>query len=91
MKKWLQHRIKKSSRKREALKRATEVFELEKNESSHQGLSSIIDYNEIRCIVRICYGHTKPPRRAFYSVPLEGKIKELNFNEVTQYGEELWL
>ena len=67
----------------------TEVYGKKQRMSSHW--NRVIGEEEGACIVRICYGHTLPPRRAFFRIsPDLDNLEELPFRAVVKYGERSW-
>jgi len=74
----------------EAAARAVEYFESQKSKQAWRNLCRVIHRDAYHRVVRVCYGKTKPPQRAFFSVPDRGEIVELEFEDVRQYGERPW-
>jgi len=87
---WIRNTLAERRRGRQAVARAAVAFESKHGQSPHVGISTTIHQDGARCIVRVCYGHVKPPCRAFFVVPDEGEIEELQFEDVTQFGECPW-
>jgi len=77
--------------RRAAVASAVNHFESTKSTPAHRGISSVIAKAPEGYVVRVCYGHIKPPGRAWFLVSAEGSIiAELSFDQVKQHGEEMW-
>lgn len=77
--------------RQEAIAAARQYFEDATGSGSHRGLTSVIHADPSFMIVRVCYGRTKPPGRAWFRVARSPRsIDELSFEDVTQYGERHW-
>jgi hypothetical protein len=78
--------------RQEAIAAARQYFEDATGSFSHRGLASVIHADPSSMIVRVCYGRTKPPGRAWFRVARSPRsIEELAFEDVTKYGERPWL
>lgn len=76
--------------RRSATSMAVEYFEKTKMLKAHKRISKVIAEDDGGYIVRVCFGHTKPPGRARITVNVpKSTIKEVPFNSVRQYGETL--
>jgi hypothetical protein len=74
--------------RRAAIKMAVVYFEKTKMLKAHRRNSKVIAEEDGGYTVRVCYGHTKLPRRAWIIVNVpKSTIKEVSFNSVRQYGE----
>jgi len=84
--------LKNRKRQREAVHTAIRYFENAAQRKAIRAMSRIIATEKNRCIVRVCYGDTRPPHRNFYAIydsPQE--ITELEFEEVAiLYNEKPW-
>lgn len=70
---------------------AIDYFEKETGHHAHRAHSHVIANDEEGFVVRVCHGRNKPPSRCWYIVSLGGEVlEELKFDDVTQYGEQLW-
>jgi hypothetical protein len=77
--------------KAEAIGAAIRRFESAPDRSAHRGISSVLHSDELGFVVRVCYGHTRPPGRAWFRVSRgAADVQELSFDEVRQYGEKPW-
>lgn len=77
-------------KERKVIGRAVDCFEKTKGQKTHRGQSIIIYSDGEKSVVRVCYGTSKPPRRAFYEVHTSGKIVGITFHEAKAYGERRW-
>jgi hypothetical protein len=76
--------------RRAAISMAVMYFEKTKMLKAHRRISKVIAEEDGGYIVRVCFGHTKPRRRAWITVNVpKSTIKEVSFNSVRQYGETL--
>ena len=74
--------------RRAAIKLAVTYFEKTKMLTAHPRISKVIADEDGDYIVRVCYGHKKPPHRAWINVNVpKSTIKEVSFGSVRQYGE----
>lgn len=80
-------------RQQKAIRIATRYFENNSGQKVSRRMCSTIATETECCVVRVCYGNTKPPSRIFYAVyDLSQEVTELPFEEVAViYGEKLWL
>ncbi|WP_218932181.1 hypothetical protein [Adhaeretor mobilis] len=53
-------------------------------------MAKVIATTDDGFIVRLCFGHTKPPSRAYFKIHESGAVDELEFEQVRQYGERPW-
>jgi hypothetical protein len=79
-------------RRQNAIYVAVRYFENSSRQKAIRPMCSAIAIETERCIVRVCYGNTKPPSRIFYAVyDLFQEVTELPFEEVSiVYGEKAW-
>jgi hypothetical protein len=74
--------------RRAAIKMAVMYFEKTKILKAHSRISKVIAEEDGGYIVRVCYGHKKPPHRAWFNVNVpKSTIEEVSFGSVRQYGE----
>jgi hypothetical protein len=74
--------------RRSAITMAVEFFEKTKMRRAHRKNSKVIAEEDGGYIVRVCYGDTRVPRRAWITVNVpKSTIKEISFNSVRRYGE----
>jgi hypothetical protein len=80
---WLQYR----RQDRIAVASARRHFEANTGERSIKGMSIVVGREPRGAIVRVCSGHVKPPRRAWFVVSPDGSIvTELPVEEVQRLG-----
>jgi hypothetical protein len=85
--KWLHAR----QRRQSAVKAAISHFEAATGNHAHSGLCEVIGEKDGNFIVRVCFGHIKPPRRKWYLIGQDYTvIAELSFDEVKPFGERGW-
>lgn len=85
--KWFHHR----RRKRSAVEAAVRHFGAATGKQARSGISGVIGEREGNLVVRVCYGNTKPPGRAWYLIAPDGAIAgELSFEEAQGFGERRW-
>ena len=80
-------------RETDAVAVAVRHFESSTGQSAHTGTGTgkVIGQEERGLAVRVCYGHRRPPQRAWYLVGSEGAvIAELSLDEVSRFGERPW-
>ena len=58
--------------------------------STTTAMARVIADDDQGYVVRLCYGDTIPPRRAYLRVDSEGNISEMELAEVRKYGERPW-
>lgn len=61
-------------------------------EQTHRGMCKVVADAPERSVVRLCYGMTRPPRRAWFAVSRteEPAIRELTWEEAQALGEKPW-
>jgi hypothetical protein len=76
---------------RDAVAAAVVHFERVRGMKAHAGICGVIAEEPNSYVVRVCYGHAKPPSRAWYRIGCDGEVSsELTFDEVQQFGEGHW-
>jgi hypothetical protein len=75
---------------REAKRRAVAAFD-----GTGRGPVAWIDVlqsDDRRTIIRVCFGNTRPANRSWFLVPAhsDGEVRELTFEEVAPMGEVAW-
>ncbi len=94
LRKFLEHRRatrEAEARERDAVARAVGCFEKLKGQQALREMCSVIYTDADKCIVRVCYGAMRPPRRAFFEVRVDGGIGEVSFRDAkAHYGETRW-
>lgn len=80
------------AREREAVAHAIRSFEqTNKGQQALREMCIVIYSDADKCIVRVCYGATRPPRRAFFEVRTGGGIGEVTLRDAKDhYGETRW-
>jgi hypothetical protein len=59
---------------------------------AHRSGTCVLHSDDLAFVIRVCYGRSKPPSRAWLRVLRSAaETQELSFDEVTQYGEKIWL
>lgn len=81
--------FKRQHTRREARSAALEFFRTSEGEKPHEGISKAIYFDANGVVVRVCYGHKKPPSRMWFRVSELG-ISKLSFSDVEKYGERQW-
>ena len=78
-------------REKEALNAAHTHFQICSGMEPNRQMSSILHSAENSFVIRICYGATRPPSRAWFRVSDDTRqIEELSFDDVVRYGEKTW-
>jgi hypothetical protein len=55
-------------------------------------MARVLDDNDDRAVVRLCFGNSKPPRRAWVSVRHgDASVEPLTWDDVVPFGEKPWL
>src|SRR5258708_4801485 len=74
-----------------AIDAAIRRFESVSDRSAHRGISSVLRSDDLGFVVRVCYGHIKPPGRAWFRVLRDtAKVQELSFDDVRLYRDRRW-
>ena len=73
-----------------AIDNAREFFQSISSQEDHRSMAKVIASTDDAYIVRLCFGRTKPPSRAYFKIHESGAIDELEFEQVRQYGERPW-
>lgn len=74
----------------DAIRRAREHFVEQYGKDDHRSWARVIAAVDGGFVLRLCYGHTKPPRRAYFRIDGDGNVSEMEFAEVRKYGERPW-
>ena len=78
-------------RSRAAITAAIRHLEATTGEHGHAGISAVIGEHAGGAVVRVCYGHTRPPQRVWYVVAANGSVvAELSLAEAAGFGERRW-
>ena len=82
-----QHRI-----HRAAISAAVTAFRLNSDERPSKSMTVVVASDDDRLIVRVCFGTTRPPRRAWFAVALRDlATTPLTFDEVKEvYDVPIW-
>ena len=77
---------------RAAVSIALATFTSSSNEQAHAHLSHVVWSDEARLIVQICFGTTRPPRRAWFSVTRDNlSVTPMTFEQVNAvYRVPVW-
>jgi hypothetical protein len=73
-----------------AIGKAREYFQGNSSQEDHRSMARVIANTDDGLVVRLCFGLTKLPRRAYFKVYESGVIEELKFEQVRQFGERAW-
>ena len=65
---WLKSWRERRRSERAALSAAIEAFQQESSERPSSALSSVVAEDDTQFIVQVCFGRTRPPGRAWFSV-----------------------
>lgn len=57
-----------------------------------RGSTAIVHSTADETVVRVTFGATRPPRRAWFAVPAraDAPVRELSFEDVVPLGEKPW-
>lgn len=88
---WLRSLLALQRDQRIAKERARQAFA--STGRGHPSCVTIIGESVESIVVRIAYGHTRPPSRAWFSVLRSGEheVTELAYEDVLPLGEKIWL
>jgi len=87
---WIRRKLENRRQNREALRAAVRHFEETGRCDACPGISCVLHSDASSFIVRVYYGHTKPPHRVWFRVSRDlTRIQELSFDDVRQYGERI--
>ena len=74
-----------------AVAAALEHFEATTGQVAHRSGSDVIGEDARGVLVRVCYGSSRPPGRAWFAVGGDGSVNaELTYAEAAAFGERPW-
>jgi hypothetical protein len=87
---WFRRQQAERRRIREAERRAVAAFE-----ATGRGTvawTGIVSSNAQETVIRVCFGHTRPPTRNWFAVSSQpdAPVRELSWDEVVPMGEKPW-
>jgi hypothetical protein len=88
---WLVSWIDRVRRRRLARAAARRHLEATTGQRSHLVGSTVLGEHAGGLVVRVCYGDTKPPRRAWYLIGAGGRVaRSVSWDEAESVGERPW-
>ena len=89
---WLTRWLAEGRESRCAVAAAVAHFEAATGTRANRSMCSVIAEAPDRSVVRVCYGGTRPQRRAWFCVPRHGAapICEVSWEEAHGLGESAW-
>jgi hypothetical protein len=82
--------LKRRQKRKAAIQAAVQHFDPGASKQVARRMSAVIAEPDGGYVVRVCYGNTIPPHRAWFIVGPDSFIAPLTFDEVRQYGEREW-